>query len=96
MYRKKLSEAAESQLAGPFGKLGRYVLKTQWGIEVPARGKASESPKADAAGTGDVEGDPMDAATEEGRPGAGQGKSLLRRFKDFLGRFLSLQGRTRS
>jgi hypothetical protein len=91
VIRKKLGQAAESQLAGPFGKLGRYVLKKQWGIEVPARGMTTEGETAGPAGTGNVEGAPPGTAAEVGRTGGRQGKSVIRRFKDFLGRFLSLR-----
>jgi hypothetical protein len=91
VYRKKLREAAESQLAGPFGKLGRYVLKTQWGIDVSARGTTAEKETAYPPGTGDVEGAPLGATSEKGRSGRGQGKSLIRRFGGFLGRSFSLR-----
>jgi hypothetical protein len=30
-----LEKAAREQLAGPFGKLGRYALKQHWGMTVP-------------------------------------------------------------
>lgn len=90
VYRKKLTEAAESQLAGPFGKLGRYVLKQQWGIEVPARGKTTEGETAAAIERGDVEAEPFRPTADEGGAGAGRGKALVRRFGSFLGRFLSL------
>lgn len=52
---KMLEKAAYEQLAGPFGKLGRYVLKQQWGMTIPdgqeglegrtKKAKMTEAPK---------------------------------------------------
>jgi hypothetical protein len=37
-----LENAARDQMAGPFGKLGRYALKQHWGMTIPDRGEAKQ------------------------------------------------------
>ncbi|RJR40867.1 MAG: hypothetical protein C4576_19280 [Desulfobacteraceae bacterium] len=45
-----MEKAAREQLAGPFGKLGRYALKQHWGITISEGQEPESGPRTDKGG----------------------------------------------
>ncbi|RJR50883.1 MAG: hypothetical protein C4576_04485 [Desulfobacteraceae bacterium] len=68
-----MEKAAREQLAGPFGKLGRYALKQHWGITI------SENLKEEA-------GTHFDKAGKSGEKKVEERNGLFRRLLVFLKR----------